>query len=167
MIFYILNLLMLVLYSIGIKAIRLKNGNKILAIIFTIHFTLISGFRAIGVGTDTYTYQRIFLQTEMSSVSSIIQNSKLIGYQLLMKFITTFFGSNYHIFLFIVAMITNSLIFFTVYKMNNRSISQAGYLYFILYYFISSMNISRQFLALSLCLVASRIMCKWRIHSSI
>lgn len=159
MIFYIINLALMVFYSLGFKVSGLKNAQKILTVIFVFHFSIISGFRGLNVGTDTYTYQNIFFQSEIASISSIIQNSKFIGYELLMKLIATFFDNNFQIFQIVIAFLTNSIIFFTVYKIDKKIIPQFSYLYYTLYYFISSMNTSRQMLAMSLCLLSIYFIC--------
>lgn len=154
MFFYVVNLITMFIYSIGFRYINIKNRKKILTYIYIFHFTVISGFRAVSVGTDTYIYQGIFNQSGLSSAVHILQNSKFIGYELLMKLVAIVFNNNYNIFLLIIAFLTNFFIFYTVYKINDTLIFQSGYLYYVLYYFISTMNTTRQMFAISLCVLS-------------
>ncbi|MGX7226249.1 EpsG family protein [Enterococcus malodoratus] len=130
---------------------KFKNRNALILFFLVTHFTIISGFRAVSVGTDTFNYNTIFSSTSLSSVEHIIQNSRFVGYELLMKLIGTFPNGNYQIFLLLIAFLTNFLFLVTIYRVCSDLIYQAGYLYYILYYFISTMNITRQMFAVSLC----------------
>lgn len=151
--FYLINFIIFILYSSVIQISNSKHKRELLFGIYIIHFTTIAGCRSITVGTDTRLYNNIFISTINTSLPELISNSKFVGYSLWMKIIALLFNKSYENFLFISAFVTNTLLFQVVYKIKNLSLFSVAYLYITFYYFYQSMNIARQYLAISLCLV--------------
>ena len=150
--FYLINLVVLIVYSTIIQLLNIKNERKVLLFTYVLHFSLIAGLRAHSVGTDTQLYNNIFLTTANSNFAELLNNSKFIGYSFLMKIISIFTGNNYTVFLLFVSFLTNFFIFFVAYKIRETSLFFTAFFYSVFYYFYQSMNISRQYLAIALCI---------------
>lgn len=131
--------------------IRLRNREKVLYVMYTCHFSLIAGLRSSCVGSDTLMYNNIFLNTMNKSFVQIISTSKFIGYELLMKIFSSFSYGNHTLFLIFVAVISNGLFFYCAYKFKIASPLYVAFFYVTFYYFFQSMNMTRQTLAIALC----------------
>lgn len=115
---------------------------------------LVMGLRNIDVGTDTSSYQYYFYQTDRISWTDCIlskgtslKNAPI--YLLWSKLVINVFGYNYQIFLFLNALIICGCMAFFIYKSSNHVVLSTCF-YILGYFFCSSMNASRQYMALAL-----------------
>lgn len=106
--------------------------------------SIIEGFRAFGVGTDTSTYAKLFLIGDFTRFE--------FGYQVLCNFIRLF-TKNASVFLFIIALITNGLVVRAVYRISSQPCVSV-FSYMALYYYFNSFNAMRQYLAVAFVLTA-------------
>jgi len=126
----------------------IPNRNQgILLTLFAIVLIFLSGFRAIDVGTDTIHYKTYF-----DRIASGENLSVEIGWITLNKIIQLFDGS-YQLLVFLVSLLTIIPIYFTLKKHSVNPLFSL-FLYFTLYFYFYSFNISRQTLAISFVLLA-------------
>lgn len=149
--FYLFNLILLVSYTLIVKVSKYEGEKKLLFILYVIHLSTIVGIRSVNVGTDTGLYQAIFNSTSRQSIMFILQESDFILYSLLMKLVSNMFNGNYQVFLFIVAIITNFFFLIVAFKLKDMSMFLFTFFYIVLFYYFQTFNISRQFLAISIC----------------
>lgn len=126
---------------------------------------LVLTFRGINVGSDTITYYNIFNWSSNADLTDISQSSVEIGYIFLNKFIYTI-GGNFTLLLFVVATITISGILYFIYSVSFNAITSVIVFVGFTYYFMS-FNISRQFLAIGIDLVASAFLIKGKRWESL
>lgn len=121
------------------QKMRLKKslGNKIICIVGTFNWIILSGFRDFSIGADTYNYGMIFYQMRYSSWNSLFANfvNKFVhgmeikdpGYAIFVKF-SQLFCENYQEFLIFVAILFFVPLGFAIYKF-----SKNPYLSFVLF----------------------------------
>ncbi len=142
-VYVIMFLLSIMLMHIATKAKKQKT--KVLFYILSfLPFLLVSGFR-YGLGTDyfgryVYDYSRIYEGIEVKNLE--------IGFTLLMKG-TMFFSEKPFLMFFITAFIISGCIFFAIAKESKDKVLSIC-VYFLLGFFFDSLNIMRQFLAISI-----------------
>ncbi|HGF7851600.1 TPA: EpsG family protein, partial [Enterococcus faecium] len=137
-----------------------------LYVIYSIHFALIAGFRSLNVGTDTLSYNTIFLGTINRNYTDILTTSKFSGYEVMMKLFSTFLNSNNTIFLFFIALLTNGIFFYCAYKFEISEPFYVAFFYVTFYYFFQSMNMTRQTFAMALCVLSFYLYSSKKLFSS-
>ncbi len=106
--------------------------------------SLVQGFRALSVGTDTQVYATIFLQQATNSFE--------VGYQFLSKLVYAIFP-NANFFMLVEAMIINGLVLRAIYKLS-KDIYVSVFAYISLFYYFNSFNATRQYLAIAILLTS-------------
>ncbi|MBQ3784438.1 MAG: EpsG family protein [Lachnospiraceae bacterium] len=113
-----------------------------------ISLILIAGFRTISVGTDTLTYNLMFLEDISIGYYGYVEK----GWVYLEK-LAGQFTSDYNMFLCLISTLTICPLAFVWNKYStNKQLSL--FIYFATYYYCMSLNIMRQCLAMSIILVA-------------
>lgn len=141
--FYYIQFFIFLAYSFGFYLIR-PNLNKLYYIIVDIQLILIMGLRSYSVGTDTF-----------NNINSYMLNGPIdkdiVIYGILNKFIWRLSAGNYHLFLFVIAVLTVSIFIYCVYQFQSSFIESflSIYLYITFYFYFDSFNIQRQMLAVS------------------
>jgi len=141
----IINLILLIFFSFLIP-----RKNKILKHIYlgviTFQFIFFYGLRHVSVGTDTYTYLRIF-----NNIVNGVGNDEIeVGYSILLKIISIF-TNNFTI----VLIIHGALIYIglSVFLKRYSSNYFLAFLFWILLgFFPASMNLMRQYIAMTITL---------------
>ena len=136
------------LYIIN-RCINIKKVEKILLFIFFITLFCISALRKY-VGTD-YGVYLYFYNTIADKTYSV--EGMDFGYFYLNKFVSALFGGEYTIFI-VTSLITIGLIYLTVKKFSVDPLLSG--ILFMCFMFITSFNIVRQFIAISLILYSLR-----------
>ena len=150
MILYISNLIFVYIACL-VSRIFNENNNKILAGMFLLLAFLsmffISGFR-YGVGTDYFNYEYIFKNISLNNISAEF------SYDFLSIFIKKFF-SNAQIIFLVTSFIILMLFFISIPKYSKRY-ELSIFLFITMYHFYYSMNIVRQYIAISIVLYGIR-----------
>ena len=121
-----------------------KSNIIIYYLLAALPFILISGIR-YGVGTD-YFYRYV---TDIQKINLNIPVPDMeLGFKLLIK-LCLLFSKNYNLFFFITSVIANCIIFYNIKKDSNNKVLSI-LIYFIAGFFFQSMNMIRQFIAISL-----------------
>ena len=146
MIIYYANLITTTVLNYSSKLIENKYVKRILQIIAIAIPSIIAGIR-YNVGTDFNSYVEWFNMF----LTLPLDFSKLnIGYNILIKIIQLF-TSNPQLLFLVEAIIINTLIFLFI--KDNTSRYELGYfLFFALYFYYSSLNITRQWIAIAISL---------------
>ena len=132
-------------------------------IIAVLILSLLAGFRAHYIGTDTIKYPLEGFETACISNNfldlfiwtQINLSMKEVGYVMFL-YLTSRFTHNFNIFLFISALIINGGICYFIYKESKRyhiSMAMAWLSYCFLFY-NQTLNIAKQSIAISICLIA-------------
>lgn len=137
--------------SLNSKSIRKKVDFAFL-LVFGIQLVLIAGLRDVSVGTDTKTYYAIFDQVQTWSFRILPRFYVEIGYAVLNK-IVGMLGGTYTVLLLINQIIIILGIFKFVYR-TSENVLMSVFLFVAMGYFSSTMNVMRQFIALSFVLSA-------------
>lgn len=141
-------ILVTLLVLIGVNK-YVRNTNLFLVSIDVL-FSLSMGLRGTSVGTDTSMYGAIY-----SSMAQNPLNSPLFWkfpvYNVYNYIIAQIFNS-YQIELFINALIINSIVLYVI-KKYSKNIELSIYLYYTLYFYFTAFNITRQYMAISFCLI--------------
>lgn len=145
--------------------IFLKNKSKFLSISFSLIailcLTWLCGVRDLSIGTDVGVYGNQFFQiaARSSNLFNYINNLKGIygtsgeyGY-LFLNYIISRFTNNTHIFLFIVGLIVNGIIYVSIYLLRDQISLVLGWLTFCFLFFGTTLNLLRQSISLSLVLL--------------
>jgi hypothetical protein len=167
MIFYIVLSFFLLLLTFVSTIDISKNKEKVLGLpklnttkvvflyVMAIAFVLLGGLRAFSVGADTVSNKRIF--DYFGSISLLekvpLDYQEMYGYRILCKLVYIVTNGNYQIFMFIVATITIGCIFYFIYYTSENYVLSV-WLFYLGSLLCSSWNVSRQFLALGIALVA-------------
>lgn len=147
---YLISVIIIYILTTLSKSIEKKQkklSNILLGVAILIP-TIIAGIR-YNVGTDYFNYIAWF---EQYIDHNIYFSSKDLGFVFFIKFIQIF-TENYMWLFMVSALIINSLIFFFI-KKNTREYNLGYTLYFTLYSYYSSLNITRQWIAISIFLIA-------------
>lgn len=121
----------------------LKDINKLLLYIFIFILFILLGFRGLDVGTDTLNYEAYF-----DIIKSGVNLPVEIGWVFLNKAVL-FFGGSFRIFLLIVSALTLIPIFYVIRRQSVNPLLSI-FLFYTLYLYFYSFNISRQALAMSI-----------------
>lgn len=143
--------------------ILFKNRSKFLgilcSIVAVICLTWLCGVRDFSIGTDIGVYGEQSFQAAVRSLNwgDYINNLKGIygasgsseyGY-LLLNYIVSRFTNNTHIFLFIIGLIVNGIIYISIYLMRKQINLPLGWLTFCFLFFGTTLNLLRQSIAFS------------------
>lgn len=129
-----------------------RKDSKFLLVMGILIVSLLSGFRGINVGFDTAYYYDAFLNSFPKS-----WQFEETGF----RFITNFLMNTFNratIVMIIYALITNFLIFFRLWDFRKKCNFSAMSILYILIFFIDSMNIMRQFIAISIIFFSTRFL---------
>lgn len=152
---YLFSLAVIILSSF---LIFLKNQSsipqKIFLITIGLFLVLISGLRSYSVGVDTLSYMGFYDMSRYLSFDRIINGTFGVenGYLYYNKMLN-FISESPQFMLIINALVITTGILYFIYK-NSPNVTLSVYLYITLYYFAVSLNIMRQFIALSIFLIA-------------
>lgn len=133
----------------GIFAINkyvFKSNQKISLLISIIMLTIIMAFRSEFVGTDTKTYINIFYDIANSSFDYALSQDKYIGFAILC-FIISKISDSSMFYLTVISIITSFLTYKVITKYSNNYFLSIVF-YVITYHFCSSMNVSRNYIAI-------------------
>lgn len=140
----------LIINSKGQKNQTLNNFYKYVSFLILL---IISGFRGLNVGNDTIHYVRAFSNFNGISDSFRIYVDRYeIGYRILNGVVSTF-TNNPHVLLLCCAFITLFCFYKFVYK-NSKYPWLSILLFVLLMYFVNSMCIMRQYIAIGLSCIA-------------
>lgn len=130
--------------------------NKILKVIFSILIILIpsiiGGFRDLTIGTDVLVYGEKYFKYANSyqNILNYITSYDIdIGY-LAINFLVSRFTNDVHIFLFVLQLIVNTLVFITLYKYKERVPLWLSMLCYLTLYYCRTFNFLRQSMALAI-----------------
>lgn len=153
---YIIVFIISFLLSIVVNKVSKKSkilGNVLLFVLI-LFLSIFGGIRNFEIGTDVEVYgvkwfNYACLYSDFSSYVSIIKSSD-VGY-LLLNFIVSRISHNPSFFLFVVQLITNSLIIITLYKYRDKINFPISLLLFLCIFYCRFFNILRQSIALAIC----------------
>lgn len=163
MLFY--NLFYFSIPLIAIICSFFRDNRKIFLVLVGSLMTLILAFRGISVGSDTITYYNIFNWSGSANLANMAQSSVEVGYLFFNKFVHLI-GGNFTLLSFFVATITISGILYFIYNISFNVVTSVIVFVGFTYYFMA-FNISRQFLAISIDLVASVFLIKGKRWQSL
>lgn len=150
MIFYSINILLIILNGIIIKPSRsIKNSNIFLIIIF-IQLLIIYTFRSYNIGFDSITYYQVFKEIDSFEWNNILNHWMEFGYMTLNKIIRSF-TNNYNILFGIIGTII-MIPLFKIIKKYSQGVLISVLLYLMLGFYYDSMNIVRQMIGVSICM---------------
>lgn len=159
MIIYILTFLITVLLTYAVQKNKKNNAMKIICIILAIFIpSFVAGMRDITIGTDVQIYGESFFRQAVQSASFIKYYNTIntdFGYALL-NFIVSRFTSDVNIFLFIMQLIINGLIFATIYGHREKSPMWFSMLIYLTVYYCTTYNYLRQSIALAIILYSTK-----------
>lgn len=150
MFIYLLGLFLLLISAVFIFY-NGKNTNIQRKVYLTVAFIIlfiISGFRGVQVGTDTGAYYNIFNNV----VHGVKTFNQEYGFILFNKFLSLFTDNPQAIILATSFITTLGIVVFVYYNSPNVWLSM--FLYVTLYYYFFSFNAVRQFMAISIILIA-------------
>lgn len=149
---YLSLFLIVTLLAIIVSVSKNKGLNIILITLIILILSIFGGARNLNIGTDVSVYGNPWFEIACSynNVIDYINhiNSSDIGYVLL-NYIVSRFTNNVNIFLFVLQLISNSLILITLYKHKEKSPFWLATLAYICIYYCISFNILRQSIALA------------------
>lgn len=154
--FVLLTLLIVVIASISIVSKSKENTGFWICIII---FTFLAGFRASFVGNDTEEYLRIFKEVDSNNYDFSTSRYE-IGYLIFNKLISLFCNNGQVVFI-----VSGAFIYYSVgrFILKYSRMPLLSLLLFLTYgYFSSSMNILRQFIAISILLYSFSYILKGR-----
>ena len=148
---------------VSLKKIRILVGNSSVSINFgelitVCLFTLLTAARASSVGTDTinYVYSANSIQKEYSSIATIFHGYYIEpGYGAL-EYISMKWLGNVHFLFMIEALILLVGLFCFIHNFDNKISIPLAFLVFFSFYFNTSLNISRQYIAVGIGFFAAK-----------
>lgn len=144
--------LFLLLVSVILIVISDKKNKKFLMILAALILSVLAGFRGVNVGFDTSAYHYAFINHFPKS-----WQFEEVGFRAITNGLMSIFNNSF-IVMFIYALITNVLVFLSFWRYKKKcNFSIMGILY-ILIYFLSSMNIMRQFVAVAIILYSTALL---------
>ncbi|SFU93662.1 EpsG family protein [Butyrivibrio sp. M55] len=148
MFFWILNFYFFIAYLV---IARMRGREKTFLILATIHLILVSAFRSVNVGTDTFYYAKAYkyLAGHSRLYWHAMSNSKaFIAY---LKACTKILpGINGYVVVTSVPLLV--MVAFFIYKYS-KNYYLSIWLFVFLYFYFNSLNTARQYLAMSLTLI--------------
>lgn len=146
--FIMLALITFLAFAIYITDFNKESKDKLFLTISFFILTTVSAFRATSVGTDTESYQSIFLKY----VYGVPDYHSEIGYATFNKIIAMI-SSDPQSIVIASSIIINFGVMHFIYK-NSTNAWLSVYLYITLFYYFFSFNYIRQFIAISIVLIA-------------
>ncbi len=135
--------ILLLLFVLGLQTQR-----SIFWYIFSIgSLVFIAGFRAISVGTDTYPYSLAW-QSILIDGNSYME----IGWNSISNFVA-FFTNDYNLYLSFISLFTIGIAGYVWHKYSSNA-QLSLFIYFAIYAYCGSLNIMRQYAAISVLLLA-------------
>lgn len=148
MLFYCFILIAIVILGAFLQTCRINR--KVFLLLACLILSAIAGLRNQTVGADTGSYMQIY---EMDfSVNSKYYQSLEIGFRVLV-WISHIITENSSVFLFICSLISSAIICYSIYKWSPDYIFSVV-LYLAMGYYFCSLNVVRQYLAVSLSVLA-------------
>ncbi len=143
--------------SVNIKILNLKIKLRISEITVIGLFTLLTASRAMTVGTDTVNYYYSAKKIiSYLSISSIIHGYYIEpGYGLL-EFISMKWFGDYHFIFVIESIVLLVGLFSFIHNFEDKISVPLSFLVFFVFYYNTSLNISRQFIAVGIGLYATK-----------
>lgn len=127
----------------------IKRNKQALVISFLV-LLVISGFRDFSVGTDTSRYASIFSSySQESDTGGHVSEPLYLG----LMFLVTLMGWSSNTLIFITSALHLAVLYFYVIKESDRP-NYSILCYYLLYFFFYSLNVTRQYDAMSLVLLA-------------
>lgn len=163
-----------------IAEILFKKKSQLLGVIASIisvlSLTWICGVRDFSIGTDIRVYgynsfniaaNSSNLQQYFNSLNSMYGSSGNIEYGYwILNYIISRFTSNAHIFLFILGLIINSIIFISIYLLKNQISITLSWLTYCFLFFGTTLNLLRQSVALAFVLLGITLLYKQKNKQS-
>ena len=146
-------LILLIITKIDCNKSSKSKKNIVLLITAILIASLIGGLRDFTIGTDVNVYGKRWFEVASKAVSfnSYIGNFNTTEYgYLLLNYIVSRFTSDVNIFLFILQLICNTLVFSTLYHYRDKCPLWASILMYLCTFYCMSFNILRQACALSI-----------------
>ena len=144
--------------------------NKTLKVIFSIIIILIpsilGGFRDLTIGTDVLVYGEDYFNyaTNYNSLIDYITAFDMdIGY-LTINFLVSRFTSDVHIFLFVLQLIINTLVFIVMYRYKEKIPLWMSMLCYLTLYYCRTFNFLRQSLALAIVFLRDSVYRKKKVY---
>lgn len=167
--FYVVNILIFLIYAGLLKQKRSlgKKTAKYIIILSGIHFGLIMCFRGFRVGVDTLMYSGIYgrVASQENIVSVINSFPKYAGYAVICK-VFSFFIPNSYGYMIMTGLLIIPIVWWFIYHYSNNVILSI-YLYITFFFYCSSFNVSREFIAISLGLIIYYCIDRGRLIPSI
>ncbi|WP_125566028.1 EpsG family protein [Companilactobacillus insicii] len=162
MIFYSINLAFFLIYSLFTNSYY-KDRQAYFWLIL-IHLTLLLGLRSSIVGTDTPQYVSFYL-----AQNSGFNGNGTIVYSTVSNLINHLTNGNYHVFLFILSLVTVFCILKSVeiFSGDENLMFLSIYVYITFYFYFESFNIQRQMLAVSMVMLSMALLSRHRFVWSI
>lgn len=148
---YLINILFCFIFSL---IYDLNKRNKILLLVLIVVMSLLPAFRSIDVGTDTSNYVEMFQQFGSSNFYELFEYPTEKGYVLLNYFSSIFLSSFNSFFLLFYFLLFGNFIYF--FSKNSNFLSLSLLVFLTLGFYLSSFNIMRQMIAISVCLLSLR-----------
>ena len=150
---------MIVFYSTCLISVLLcfigeKKSNVKFVILAALSLAFISGYRDYSVGTDTIRYCQYF-NCILNGQEGLFE----VGFEWIVKAIYGLFGDLRYVFVFL-SLVTNLLLFLRLWDFKNTCSFGFMSLVYVCIFFPQTMNIIRQFLALSILFYFSRFISK-------
>lgn len=118
--------------------------------------SILAGLRMSGVGTDTQVYIdnsfNAAVKTSLSSLPNLITNSSIEFGYILINFIVSRFTDNVNFVYFVFELIMMFFVYKACFKLNKNQEFSFSYLCFLLLFYNRTLNLCRQYLALSVIL---------------
>jgi len=131
--------------TVFLSLIAAKYKSKVILFVLIAFLTVISGTRSVNVGTDTSTYYAYFEQIACGNSGYFD-----VGFELLSKVLIKLLGEVSLLFI-TYAAITNCLIVLRLWKLRRKPLTFTLMIFiYVAMYYAESMNIMKQFLALSI-----------------
>ncbi|WP_058953378.1 EpsG family protein [Clostridium tyrobutyricum] len=150
MIFYLVNILIFLCYSSFLYLIdKKKKIDKIITILFCIHFGGIMMIRSSNVGTDVKMYTGLFRVISYSSVKDAFKLIQSAPLYVLYNKAVALISTNPQTIIIFNSFIIIILAGIFIYR-NTSNVLASIYCYIFLYFYFTSFNIARQFIAIVL-----------------
>lgn len=132
------------------KFVKKEKTKRILIFLSMVPFCCISAFRSY-VGTDFENYVMFF-----KNIDYLPSDNLEVGFMYLIK-LCKFLSNEYQIFFIVTSFVINYLIFNWIFK-NSKNIKVSILIYFLCAFFFESMNIVRQYIAITISLYAFELL---------
>ena len=139
-----------VIVAILLSILSLGNSSRFKLIVSFILLTVIGGLRDISVGTDTQNYSLLF-ENYGTDISNMFHASEPL--YLCLQYYVAVHGWPYQTLVFVIMALTMTGITFFAKKISRNSVLVL-LSYYLLYFYFYSLNLMRQYIAISIILVS-------------